>query len=363
MIKSLTKNKTFQSVISSLIGVAIGLAAGLIALIVIDPAEAFESMGAMLQNFFYFPRENVAIEYFGMTLIRMTPLAMCALSMIYAHKAGLFNIGASGQYAAGACVALLCAIKWRLPWWICLLSGAVSGGLVGALTGVLKAYRNVNEVISGILLNWVILYAVNMVLEPLTNSANLTWMLSVNAPQALLPNLGLDAVFAGNSYVTVALPLTILTVFLVWFILNKTALGYETRAAGFNLRAATLAGVRAKGNIVLTMFIAGCLSGLAAGFIYLCGVEQWSTSVSTVPTMGIDAIAAAFLGCMNPWGSLVSSYFIEHISMGSMHMNRMIYPSEITSMITAIIIYASAFSAIIAKAVFNFVNRKREGGL
>ena len=89
---------------------------------------------------------------------------MCALSVLFAYKAGLFNIGAAGQYVVGAGGCLYMALKFEMPWYVCLLAGVIVAAIVGGISGALKAYLNVNEVISCIMLNWISLYGVNMLL-------------------------------------------------------------------------------------------------------------------------------------------------------------------------------------------------------
>lgn len=333
---------------ASVLCAAAGLFLGFLVLLIIEPKEAGIAMGTMLQNFAYFPRADVALEYFGTTLVQTCPLAICAFSVIYARKAGLFNIGVSGQFAAGACAALYLALKCGMPWWVCLPAGMLAGAVIGAASGAFKAYRNVNEVISGIMLNWIVLYPVNMILTEVADSNTYTLDISLYAPSALLPGLGLDRLFAGNDTVTIALPLTVLLAFGVNFVLKRTRLGFETRAVGFNPSAASLSGMDEKKNMVLTMAIAGALSGLAAGFCYLCGLESWQCSLTIVPAIGFDAIAAAFLGVLDPLGAFVASYFVSHIRAGSFHIDRTVYPEEIASLIVAITIYASAFAAYIS---------------
>ena len=354
------KKKLGLAFAASVICVLAGLILGFLILILINPAEAPAAMVTMLQNFLYYPRFDIAMYYLGMTIIKTTPVVMCALSFIYAKSAGLLNIGASGQYTLGAGAALFMAIGLKLPWWLCLIGAAVAGGLGGLLTGFLKAYRNANEVIVGILINWIALYLVNLLLDGYVNSFNYTLDLKTNAPQALIPNLGIDKIFAGNTNATLAIPLTIIAVIAVHYILSKTVLGYETRATGLNIHAARLAGMKEKENIMLTMFISGALCGLGAAFLFLCGANQWQTSVSQVPNMGFDAMAAAFLGCLNPAGSLFASFFIQHINMGSMNINKMIYPKEVSQIVVAVIIYFSAFASTVVRFIASRIEARKE---
>ena len=302
------------------------------------------AMTSILKNFLYFPRPEVALEYFGSTLAKTAPLLMCTLSILFAYKVGLFNIGASGQYAVGAGLALYLALAYQMPWYVCMIAAMIGGGLLGGIAGILKAYLNVNEVIAGIMLNWISLYSVNMLLTNVKESSTTyTMALKTNSPDALIPSLGLDKLFSDNRYVTIAIPLAVIIAILVWVVMSKTKLGYELKATGLNKNAAKYAGMKEKRNMILTMVIAGCLAGLGAAFLYLSGIEQWSCAQTAVPAMGFNGIAAAFLGGLNPIGSIFSAFFIQHITSGGSYVDKMVYCAQISDLISAIIIYFCGF--------------------
>ena len=342
--KNILSNGAVQTLLASLFCIILGLVVGYVVLLVINPQGAGRAITAILQNFLYFPRTEVALEYFGSTLAKTAPLLMCTLSVLFAYKVGLFNIGASGQYAVGAGFALYFGIHYGAPWWLCLLLAMLGGAALGAIAGALKAYLNVNEVIACIMLNWISLYAVNTVLTEVKESGTTyTLPLRTNNPNALIPHLGLQHLFADNRYVTIAIPLAVIFAILVWVVLDKTKLGYELKATGLSINAAKYAGMREKKNIILTMAISGALAGLGAGFLYLCGIEQWSCAQTAVPNMGFNGIAAAFLGGIHPIGVIFSSFFIQHITSGGAYVDKMVYCSQISDLIAAIIIYFCGF--------------------
>ena len=339
--KNILSNGAVQTLLASLFCIILGLVVGYVVLLVINPQGAGRAITAILQNF---PRPEVALEYFGSTLAKTAPLLMCTLSVLFAYKVGLFNIGASGQYAVGAGFALYFGIHYGAPWWLCLLLAMLGGAALGAIAGALKAYLNVNEVIACIMLNWISLYAVNTVLTEVKESGTTyTLPLRTNNPNALIPHLGLQHLFADNRYVTIAIPLAVIFAILVWVVLDKTKLGYELKATGLSINAAKYAGMREKKNIILTMAISGALAGLGAGFLYLCGIEQWSCAQTAVPNMGFNGIAAAFLGGIHPIGVIFSSFFIQHITSGGAYVDKMVYCSQISDLIAAIIIYFCGF--------------------
>ena len=342
--KGIWANDAVQTLLASLFCILLGLLVGYLVLLAINPAGATKAITAILKNFLYFPRPEVALEYFGSTLAKAAPLLMCTLSVLFAYKVGLFNIGASGQYTVGAGFALYFAIHFNAPWWLCLLLAMAGGAVMGAIAGALKAYRNVNEVIACIMLNWISLYAVNTVLTEVKESGTTyTLPLRTNNPQALIPHAGLQHLFAGNRYVTIAIPLAVVFAVLVWICLEKTKLGYELKATGLSVNAAKYAGMKEKKNIILTMAISGALAGLGAGFLYLSGIEQWSCAQTAVPNMGFNGIAAAFLGGLHPIGAVFSSFFIQHITSGGAYVDKMVYCSQISDLIAAIIIYFCGF--------------------
>lgn len=342
--KNILSKSGVQTLIASLICIVLGLIVGYIVLLMINPSEAGRAITSIMKNFLYFPRPEVALEYFGSTLVKSAPLLMCTLSVLFAYKAGLFNIGASGQYAVGAGFALYFAIHVGAPWWVCMILATLGGAVMGAIAGALKAYLNVNEVIACIMLNWISLYAVNTVLTQVKESSTTyTLPLRTNSPQALIPGLGLEHLFADNRYVTIAIPLAVIFAILVWVVLEKTKLGYELKATGLSVNAAKYAGMKEKRNTILTMFIAGGLAGLGASFLYLSGIEQWSCAQTAVPNMGFNGIAAAFLGGLHPIGAIFSSFFIQHITSGGAYVDKMVYCAQISDLIAAIIIYFCGF--------------------
>ena len=360
MKKNLLKSNAVQSLLASFICILLGMLIGYIVLLFINPAGASEAILDVIKNFMTYNRADSQLKYFGNTLVKTAPLLMCALSILFAYKVGLFNIGASGQYTAGVCAALYAALAWGWSWLPCMLLAIAAGGVMGALVGLLKAYCNVNEVISGIMLNWIMLYTTNMVLTNVKEPTSpYTFQLKNAGRQAILPTLGLDKIFHGNAYVTVAIPAAVLMALLIWVVLDKTKFGYELKATGNNRFAAKYCGMAEKRNIILTLVIAGALSGFGAALLYLTGFEQWQCTASSVPGMGFNGIAAAFLGGLNPIGTIFASYFIQHITSGGAYVDKSLYCSQISDLISAVIIYLCGFVLFI-KFTMNRMIAKRE---
>lgn len=350
---SLLRNGAVQSLLASLLCILLGLLIGYIALLLINPSGAGEAILTIVKNFMTYSRSTAQLKYLGNTLAKTAPLLMCSLSVLFAYKVGLFNIGAAGQYVVGTGASLYCALAWGMPWYVCMLVAIVAGALLGAASGILKAYCNVNEVISCIMLNWISLYLVNTLLNRVKENASpYTIQLSTGNPKALIPDLGLGNALGGNRYVTIAIPLAVVAAVAIWVLLEKTKLGYELKATGCNKYAAKYCGMKEKRNLILTMVIAGGLAGMGAATLYLTGFEQWQCTQSSVPAMGFNGIAAAFLGGLNPIGTIFSSYFIQHITNGGAYVDKTMYSAQISDLISSIIIYLCAF-VLFFKSVLN----------
>lgn len=361
MKKNLLKNNGMQTLLASLICVFLGLLIGFVVLLFINPNDAGEAILAVIKNFLNYSKAATQAKYLGNTLVKTAPLLMCALAILFAYKVGLFNIGAAGQYCAGAALSLYAALAWGWGWLPCMLLAMLGGMALGAISGLLKSYCNVNEVISGIMLNWIVLYLTNMLLTNVKEETSpYTFVLTHKNPSAVLPTLGLGNLFNGNQYVGLALPLSVLAAVGVWIVLEKTRFGYELRATGSNKNAAKYCGMAEKRNIILTLVISGALAGLGAAMLYLTGYEQWQCSTSSVPGMGFNGIAAAFLGGLNPFGTILASFFIQHITAGGAYVDKTMYCAQISDLISSIIIYLCGFVLFMKYAMNAGISKREE---
>ena len=344
----LGSSEAFVSVAASLICIVIGLLLGLVALAIINVEHAFgDGLMVILTSGLKSARNM------GTVLANGAPLIMTGLSVGFAFKTGLFNIGAAGQYTLGAFGALYCAIVLQLPWYLCLLAAMVLGAFWGAIPGIFKAYLNINEVITSIMFNWIGLYLVNDIMygkgkSPLYDLATTkTHSLRKVAPQSMIPSCGMSGLFGNLQSVTIAIFIAIFFALVVYIVLSKTTFGFELKACGFNKNAAQYAGINDKRNIILSMTIAGALAGIGAGLYYLSTVAEWNPQVSTaLPAMGFNGISAALLACSNPIATIFSSLFISYITVGGTKLSTQYYTKEIADVITALIIYLCAFSLL-----------------
>ncbi len=360
-MKKILRNSIVQSLLTSIICILLGMFVGYLVLLAIEPSGAGEAIMAVAKNFLGYSREQIQLKHMGTTLAKTAPLIMCSLSVLFSYKVGLFNIGAAGQYVVGVCASLYAALVLGWGWLPCMLFAAVTGALWGVVAGILKAYFNVNEVISGIMLNWIGLYITNMVLSGAKDpSSAYTYTLKAKGKAAILPSMGLENIFSNNKYVSIAIPLAVIFAILVWVVMEKTKFGYELKATGYNKNAAKYCGMAEKRNLIVSLAISGALAGLGASFLYLTDIEQWQVTVSSVPGMGFNGIAAAFLGGLSPIGTVFASFFIQHISDGGSHVDLSIYCSQISDLIAAIIIYLCGFVGFLKIAMNTMLNKSDE---
>lgn len=336
------------TLMASLLCILIGLAVGYLILLLFDAQNAYEKgFKRLLMGGFYMKKIGV-----GREIASAAPLIMTGLSVAFAFKTGLFNIGAAGQYTVGAFGCLLCAIVLKMPWWACLLAAMVFGALWGAIPGIFKAYLNINEVITAIMFNWIGLYAVNTIIfsggnGPMYDAKlTTTYNLREKYPQALIPSMGLNQFFKNNS-TTIAIFLAMVVAVIIYVVINKTTFGYELKACGSNKNAAKYAGINDKKNIILAMVISGALAGMGAGLYYLSGMGCWNPQESTaLPGIGFEGISVALLASSNPIAVIFSGLFISHISTGGGFLDTNSFAPEIADMISGIIIYLCAFSLL-----------------
>ena len=249
-----TKN-ALLSIVASLVCIVIGLLVGFIILYCINAENAVDGFTRIIKGGFYLKPKGIGSE-----IAQSAPLIMTGLSVAFAFKTGLFNIGAAGQYTVGVFGALYFAIILHMPWYVCLLAAMVCGAIWGAVPGIFKAYFNVNEVITSIMFNWIGLYLVNELMYNTIpgmydQKTTRTYKLSSASPKSLIPDCGMNSIFRTSS-TTIAIFIAIAIAVIIYIVLNKTTFGYELKACGFNKDAAKYAGINEKRNVVLSTIAA-----------------------------------------------------------------------------------------------------------
>ena len=363
-----------KSVLASLISILIGMAVGGVIILVVGLgnenlglAGAWEGIRLVFGGLFSTGRNAAGQLTFGFNptsvgnmLFRATPLILTGLSVAVAFKTGLFNIGAPGQYLMGTAATLMLAlgiptetVPAPLVWLIAFLGGMLAGALWGCIPGLVKAFLNINEVLACIMTNWIAANLVTWVFDGSqyrnmveNTKSGYIYKTSYNGVQTA--KFGLDKLFPG-SQVNGGIIIAIVIAILVYILMNKTTLGYELKACGANRHAARYAGIGDKRNIVLSMAIAGALSGAAASLYYLAGNTEffWST-YQTLPATGFNGIPVALLAASNPIGVIFTGCFMSMLDIVGLQLtNLTAYNEYITDVIIAVIVYLSAFSLVI----------------
>ncbi|WP_455650352.1 ABC transporter permease [Enterocloster citroniae] len=341
---------------SSILAIVCGLLFGLIILFASNPGQAFYGFMMVLQGGF-----TDGIQGIGQMLYLATPIIMTGLSVGFAFKTGLFNIGSSGQFTAGAFAAVFVGVKFTfLPagvhCLVALMAALLAGAIWGFVPGFLKAFFNVNEVIASIMMNYIGMYLVNMLIQRTVYDQVKNQTLPV-AAGANLPKAGLDRLFPGTN-INVGILIAILFVILIYVILNKTTFGYELKACGKNPDASKYAGINEKRNIVLSMVIAGALSGIGGALLYLANSGKYMQVLDVIAPEGFSGISVALLGLSNPVGILFAGLFIGHITVGGYNMQLFDFVPEVIDIIIAAIIYCGALSLLFRTLIYKIQMRK-----
>lgn len=355
-----------SSAASSLIAILVGLAAGFVILLISNPQNALPGLSIILSGGF-----NEGMKSLGKVLYFATPIIVTGLSVGFAFKTGLFNIGATGQLMVGGFVAVLVGVRGGIfgpaQWLVALICGMLAGALWGMVPGLFKALLNVNEVISSIMMNYIGMYGINYLIKNLYFMNNGKKMMMVyNAAKsetfsvsasAVIPSWGLDSIFfkltkEGNKDVFSSLNggiiIAIVLAIVIYILLNRTTFGYELKACGYNRSASRYAGINEKRSIILSMVIAGALAGTAGALMYLAPTEGLHIEVKEVlAAQGFTGIPVALLGLSNPLAIIFSGIFVAYITVGGANLTILKYMEEIISIIVGIIIYFSAFSLLI----------------
>ena len=354
-----------SSFLSSVIAIAVGLLFGFIILLISNPAQAINGLTVIVKGGF-----NGGAKGVGQMLYYATPLILTGLSVGFAFKTGLFNIGASGQLITGALAAIWVGVNWTwLPapwhWIVAIIVAMIVGGLWASIPGLFKAFLGVNEVISCIMMNYIGMYGVNYLIKISNVYDKLKNQTANVAKTAVLPYGGLNNIFYEQigklvrpSSVNIGIYIAIIAAVMIYVLLNKTTFGYELKACGHNREASRYAGINEKRSILLSMIIAGMLSGLAGAVMYLAKSDGLHIDVVEVLSpQGFNGIPVALLGLSNPIGIIFSGIFIAHIGQGGYYLQKLNYMPEIIDIIIGAIIYFSAFSLLFKNAILSVSKR------
>ena len=346
------KSNAFLIAVSAVI---LGLIAGGILMLAIgsNPFEGF---------FYLFRGGLMNMERVGNTIATAITLMLVGLSVAFAFKTGLFNIGAAGQMLVGGLCATLVAHYVFLPrpfyLLVIILCAFAGGALWGVIPGLLKARFNVHEVVATIMMNWIAYWSVYYFVPAYLKGPSLETESKSIAIEQTLRSPWLTKIFGGG-YINLGIFFAIAAVFIIKYVLYKTTLGFELKAVGSNRFCAEYAGIRVNRNVIISMMIAGGLAGLA-GMTFYTGYSR-NIQIGVMPSMGFDGIAVALLGASNPIGVLLSALFFGMLQSGKGFMNAMTdVPPEIADTIIATIIYFTATSVLFSRFWDSLGKRKKK---
>ena len=332
--------KSRSALVVPVIAILLGFALGAAVLIATgrSPIDMFYAMlqsvsGKNLRAGSFNPR------YIGEFIVQSMPIMLTGLSVGFAFRTGLFNIGAEGQLMMGSIAAVAVGLWIQAPPVIhvilVLLAAMAAGGLWGAIPGFLKARFNVHEVVVTIMLNYMALYLNNWAIVEVFKSADRI-KTEVLPATALLKSPALAALTNGSRLNWGFVPV-LLSILVYWFIIEKTTFGFSLRAVGFNKDGAQYAGMKVNRNIVSSMIIAGVFAGLA-GAVITVGTFSFGRALPAAEGYGFDGIAVALVGGNAAIGVFLSGLLFGMLKAAQPLMQSQGIPKEIASIIQAAIV-------------------------
>ena len=352
------KHEKFIKFIPSLISIIIGIVLGWYILFLNNPADSFAGIKTILLGGF-----NEGISGIGSVLYAATPVILTGLSVGFGMKTGLFNIGASGQFTIGAFTAILIGIKctflpFGLQTVIAILGGTLAGMLLGAFTGLLKAYFKVSEVISGIMLNYIAMLLTNFLIKKYIYEETLNRSAAV-AKTAVIKSGVLDFILPGSNVNIIFIFAVIIAIF-VKIIIDKSTFGYSLKTTGRNSHAAQASGIHTKTNTALTLAISGALAGIGGALMFLCDFDDRIQVSETVLQQGFTGISVALLGLSDPIGIILAGLLIAYLTVGGTYLQLFAYTPDVVDMIIAVIIFCGALVIPIQLYIRAWIKKKNK---
>lgn len=337
----------------TLIAILIGFAVGAIFLVVtgISPLTAYDKLFSSVFG------KTKSMAY---AVVYATPLIFTGLSVAFSFRTGVFNIGAEGQFVVGSMAACIVGILVNAPAVIlvplCFLAAIIAGAIWGIIVGFLKVKWGINEVLSMIMFNWLAFYLSNYCTEISIIHSDGNSEATKNVQEAariLLPQSMRDKLAPSSNY---GILLAIIAVIIIYLIIEKTILGYQLKAVGFNKSAAEYGGIPVGGSILTAMAISGALAGIG-GATQVLGMGERISLFAGQEGFGFQGISVALIGASNPIGVFFAGLFYGALKYGGSKLNLIQAPSEIIDIIMGTVVFFIAISH-----VFRFhIKTKKEG--
>lgn len=333
-------NKSRETLKISLIAIVLGILLGIVILLFSghNPLDLFTAFLKGITGIDTRIGNGFNPRYLGEFIVKSMPIILTGLSVGFAYRTGLFNIGAEGQVMVGAMASIVVAFFVPLPTGLhavaCVLAGAAAGAAWGFVPGFLKSKFNVHEVVICIMMNYTGMYFANWVIQQMPNA---TLSKTPIIPASASLNSELFASLTRNSRLNWGIIVVILAVVAYWFIIEKTSFGYSLRATGFNKDGARYAGMKVDRNIIYSMMIAGALSGLAGAIVAL-GTFNMGRVITAFENYGFDGIAVALLGACNAVGIVLAGLLFGLLKVIQPILQVAGIPKEIGEIIAASIV-------------------------
>jgi len=331
----ITSSEAMVSIVVVLLGFLVGTI--LVLLVGRNPSGMYSAITQVLTGW-DLRRGTWNARYIGEWLVMSLPLILCGLSVAFAGRTGLFNIGAEGQYVAGLTAAQFVAIfgPWipYVHWILAILAALAVGALWGGIVGILKAKYSVSEVVATIMLNYVA-YFTSRVLTMMIPGAN-TYRTPTYPDTARLTSPFLEQLTNG-SRLNYGLYLALISVLFFWIVIGKTRLGFSLRATGLNKEAARYAGINVNASITTAMAISGAFAGLAGAVVAL-GSFSYGRVLGGLDGYGFDGIAVALVGNSTAWGTALSGLLFGMLKSAQPLMQSRQIPKEITAIIMGLVV-------------------------
>lgn len=342
----------FKAFLFSIISILIGLLFGFLLMVITNPKNAVSGFSALL--FGGIPSGMASI---GNILSNATPLIGVGLAVAISSKAGIFNIGGSGQFTMGGLCALVLAnfMKNTVPapfsFIIVLIVGMIAGAIWALVPALLKNHFNVNIVVSAIMMNYIAAYVSAIVAKNrLWYDQNFNKISVKGCENSYVPTGGLDKIFQATnefggrvpSRIDIAVIITLVICIVLAFIFAKTTFGLRIKVSGQNGDCAKYSGINNKKSIAYAMMLSGAMAGMGAVFTYLSKSPSYFTPATTVNSIGFDGISVALIGNNSPIGCIFSAILLSYIKTSGSGLTAQGFDSNIIGIVTSIIIYFSA---------------------
>lgn len=280
------------------------------------------------------------------TVVKATPLLFVGAGICVAFRGGVINIGGEGQLVVGALAATLAALTFTTwPAWalipLCLLLGFLAGAVWGAIAGLLKAYFNVNEILTTIMMNQIAVQAMNYLLSgPIMDPVQIENGSFI--PQTARFPLAADLPRLVPTRLHLGVLLGVIVAVLVWVLLWRTTVGYRIRAVGLSPAAARRAGIRVERYAMMALLISGALAGLG-GAVQVLGVNHRmftdGSATGFTGSAGFNGIVAALFGQLHPIGTIPASVLFGAMLVGANKMQRVVQvPSALITALNGLVV-------------------------